>query len=422
MARRLPLGPALAVPVVWRTPAYRACAVSLFLVGLAISSGLPLVTLFLIRDLHIGASVAGLFFLTALAGPVVSVATGRLSDFLPSRAPLIRGSALWLAAGWALMAVAREPWLAYAVGLVFFCVIGTLSAQVFAALRDVLAREGERREATVTSTIRTAYSLGWIIGPVVGAWLAGALDVRAAFVATAALYLASLLPLWRIDAPTRGHDTGGATADRRPFARANLPLVLFALVCVLVLSGDAIKLAYLPVYLVGGLKQNVAVFGSLLSVSAIVELVVMPLTGVLADRFGLARVITGGVVIGALDYGILAGSTALWQLYVVQVLHVAVIAALLGLGVTYAQRLSRDRAGLASSVFFGAQGLSTPLGGLLGSYGVRLLGVPHVFALPSLLCVLSVGVLVAVHRQFVREQPLSTPRGGAAGAGPLKTQ
>ncbi len=65
-------------------------------------------------------------------------------------------------------------------------------------------------------------------------------------------------------------------------------------------------------------------------------------------------------------------------------------------------------------MFFGAQGLSMPLGGLLGSYGVRLLGVPHVFAIPSLLCVLSVGVLVAVHRQFVREQPLSTSSGGGA--------
>jgi len=387
----------IAIMRVWHMREYRAFAFSLLFAGIAISSSIPLVTLFLTRELHVAASIAGLFFLTALVGPPTSVYLGHVSDRLSTRLPLIQGSAVWLAMGWVIIAISHQIWLVIAVGILFFCVTGTLSAQIFAALRDVLAQEGEKREGAVTSTIRTAYSLGWIIGPIIGGWLAGVLSVRAAFAATACLYLVAALPLWHlgVEVPRRA-----ATESPAPhmITRANGPLLIFALVCLLVLSGDAIKLAYLPVYLVGGLKQSIVTFGSLLSVAAIVELAVMPTAGILADWVGMRPVIIGGIAIGALDYAILAGSTALWQLYLVQVLHVAVIAALLGVGITYAQRLGHDQTGLASSVFFGAQGLASPLGGLVGSYGVHLFGIPHVFGIPSFFCALSVVVLLAMRK------------------------
>lgn len=382
-----------ALSLVWQKHEYRSFWLSLFFIGIAASASTPLITLFLIKDLHVNPSFSGLFFLTALLGPVVSIFIGKFSDHIRSRLSLIKISIIWLAVGWGMMALAFQFWLAVGIGIVFFCVTSTLSAQIFAALREVMTRDTERYESTVSSTIRTAYSLGWILGPVVGSWLATAIGLRATFLLTSCFYLVSLLPLRSLNIDF--HERSRTTASKTPI-REHLPLLCFALVSMFVLSGDTLKSAYLPLYIVEGLKQNIVVFGSLLSVSAIVELVVIPLAGILADRVGSGMVIVGGVAIGVADYTLLASSTHVWQLYIVQILHVGVIAVLLGLGVTYAQQLSPRQPGLVSSIFFGLQGLSAPLGGVIGSYGVNVLGIPHVFFIPAVICALSLGILLTI--------------------------
>lgn len=49
-----------------------------------------------------------------------------------------------------------------------------------------------------------------------------------------------------------------------------------------------------------------------------------------------------------------------------------------------------DRAGLASGTFGSSYGVAMIVGNLIGSASVPLLGVPHVFVIPTALCVVSV--------------------------------
>jgi SET family sugar efflux transporter-like MFS transporter len=154
-----------------------------------------------------------------------------------------------------------------------------------------------------------------------------------------------------------------------------------------------------------------ATVGTLMAVSPVVELVTLPLAGVLADWLGLSWMIGTGLVIAAVEYIFVAASTAVWQLYLTQAMDACVVAVVLGLGLTYAQRLSPERPGLASSLLFSAFNLSGIVGGLLGSAAVPLLGVPHVFLLPALLCagcgIAFVGIERAGHARR------ATPGGGA---------
>ncbi len=115
----------------------------------------------------------------------------------------------------------------------------------------------------------------------------------------------------------------------------------------------------------------------------------MPLAEVLADRFGLSKVLVAGFAIGAAGYLLFASSTSAWILYPGQVLHACMIAVVFGIGVTYAQRLSPGSAALAGSVFFSAQALSALTASLMGSGGVWLVGLPEMFFLPA------VGVVIA---------------------------
>jgi SET family sugar efflux transporter-like MFS transporter len=140
-----------------------------------------------------------------------------------------------------------------------------------------------------------------------------------------------------------------------------------------------------------------ATVGTLMAVSPVVELVTLPLAGVLADWLGLSWMIGTGLVIAAVEYIFVAASTAVWQLYLTQALDACVVV-VVGLGLTYAQRLSPERPGLASSLLFSAFNLSGIVGGLLGSAAVPVLGVPHVFLLPALLCAVCAIAFVGIER------------------------
>jgi predicted MFS family arabinose efflux permease len=65
---------------------------------------------------------------------------------------------------------------------------------------------------------------------------------------------------------------------------------------------------------------------------------------------------------------------------------------------TYAQRLSPDRAGLASGVFGSVFGVGVVAGNLIGSAGVPFLGIPHIFFIPALLCAISLVTFAGIER------------------------
>lgn len=374
--------------LVWSKKEYRALMLIMFLAGMAVSSAAPLTTLFLTKELGAKASVAGLFYLTSIGGLLINLYTGHISDRMSSRMPLIKGSAIWLSIGWGLISLSQNSVMVFVIGVIFFSLMGTLNAQTFGVVRDIINHEKESREATVTSIIRTAYSFGWTLGPVIGSFIAGIAGYRIAFLVAVALFLAILVPLRKIKMPAKKEQA--FKKERKPFElKTTLKLTYFGIICTLVLSGEAIRIAYLPLLAVDHLHMSMFQFGVLMSIAPLTEIFVMPLSGVLADKFGIHKVLFSGFLIGGLGFFLFANSVHLWQLLLGQIMNACFISIIFGLAVTYAQQLSPNNIGLASSIFFSAQSASFILGSLIGSYGVHLVGLPLTFFIPTVLCVVS---------------------------------
>jgi SET family sugar efflux transporter-like MFS transporter len=174
-------------------------------------------------------------------------------------------------------------------------------------------------------------------------------------------------------------------ADKR-VGGASGALVVFTALCALVVSGQAIKNTYLPIDVTVHLGGSMSAYGTIVAVSPIVELVVMPLSGMLAHEIGLGLLIATGILLAVVEYLVLTVSTMIWQFYVTQAMDACVVAVIMGLGMTYAQRLSPGRPGAANGIFFSCFNIAFVLGGLIGSASVPLLGVPHIFLIPVLLC------------------------------------
>ncbi|MGG7508215.1 MFS transporter [Plantibacter sp. YIM 135249] len=405
----------------------RGVFISMVLSGIGISITSPQMTLFLVNEVHLSVAAAGLFYLTNLAAPIAGYIVGTLSDRTGSRLRLFRITAVAGSVGWVLMAFATQTWMPFAVNIVLLSIAGAGAAQLQAAVRDELDREPTPLDNRVVAVMRMAMAIGWVVGPVIGAVLGAALGLRLLLIGTGLALLLSIVPLIGITVITPVRDVTATRAARSRRGRSRsapnrsdsmVPLVLFTGIYVLVMCGETVKLAYLPLYLDGVLHVDAAVRGGIIGLQPLIEIMLMPVAAAIADRLGVATVLFAGAVM-AVGAHVCYASADLFEPHLVpvvlgQVLMAGVIATFSVLGITVAQRLLPTRVGTASSVFLSSYALNGAIGGFLGSVGTAWLGLPHLFWISA--SVSAVGALsLILLNAFV---PLSTTvRGDAVATG-----
>ncbi|WP_144874498.1 MFS transporter [Microbacterium sp. 1.5R] len=434
-----PAAPASATRYILRSRLLRGAFLSLVISGIGMSITAPQITLFLVEELHLTDSQAGLYFLTNLIAPITGYIVGSLSDRMGSRLLVFRISAVAGFVGWALMAAAMQAWMPFAINMLLLSGAGAGAAQLQAAVRDELTRSPTPADNGVVAVMRTAMAFGWVVGPVLGAVLGAMLGLRPLLFLTGLSILLSILPLVGVRAvpprrvreseirmpqtdealgedsfeaqgDVRGDVTGSRTGVRTARRRSMLPLLFFTAIYVLIMCGETVKLAYLPLYMDRGLQVDAAVRGVIIGLQPLIELPLMLLAARLADRFGVTRVLMAGAVmaVGAhVSYASAAGiEPHIAPLIVGQLLMAGVIATFGVLGITVAQRLLPDRVGTASSVFLSAYAINAALGGFIGSVGAAWLGMPHLFWIPAGIAALGAIALVVLGSTV----PLGRPR------------
>ena len=293
--------PRSALGVVLRTPVYRRATASLFFAGLGISVAMPQLSLFLVEDLHASLPVAGLFFLTNLAAPVLGFAVGRWSDRLPDRLFLFRIGAVVGLLGWVLLAFATEVWMAFLINLTVLGFAGATSSLIFAAVRDQLTHVPTGADNRVMSTVRLGFSAGFMTGPILGSVLGGVAGLRVTLITAGVCTVLQLVPMigqrvTRAEPPRPpSGSVGGAGSPASP---SLLPLLSFLGLSVLAMCGDTIRFAYLPIYMELQLGTPDWLRGVVISAQSVGMLIFIPVMGVLADRFGAQRLVVGNVLLG----------------------------------------------------------------------------------------------------------------------------
>ncbi|MGW0228598.1 MFS transporter [Actinopolymorpha singaporensis] len=402
------------VRIVWRTPLLRAACISLFVAGIGTSATMPQMTLYLVTELHIPIQAAGLYYLVNLTAPVAGFLVGTLSERLTNRLFLYRACAVIAALGWTAMALADRPWMPFVIGAFVLSFGGGAMGQLFAATRDELSRHPSPATNRIVAAVRMSFTAGWIVGPVLGSWFGATFGLRPLLMANAACLVAQLVPLGtrrveRFRVETAKPDAATRSTVRRPddhrgttkYGTKNrlTPLLVFLGCCVLVMNGDTMKFAFLPLYMANQLHVGDAMRGAVIAVQPFLELLLMPVFARLADRFTPIRVLAMAAVLGVGAHLAYATSSQVVGLFAGQVLMSGVWAAVAGLGITVAQQLCPERIGLASSMFSSCIPLAGAVGGSIGAFGVGWLGIPALFVIPAALTALGfVGFLLTGRR------------------------
>lgn len=402
------------VRVIWNSRFYRSAVCTLFISGIAVSAANPQLALFFVDDLHASLTVAGLYYLTNVASPVVGFLIGRYSDRIHDRLRLFRIGAIIGGAGWVAMAFSTQIWMPFVISILALAISGAAGAQVYAAVRDELSRQPVEADTVVVSTIRMSFTAGWIVGPVVGSWFGGVFGIRALFLVVALLTVAAILPMTGVRSERYvSPESVGGPAERlsRSSLRAMMPLFAFAGLSMLALSGDTLKFAFLPLYMQQQLHTPPAIRGAVIATQPVFELLLIPVASYAALRIGALWVTVVGSAFGMLAHLTYALSTNVGELFLGQLLMSILWGCIAGLGVNIAQHLYPKGSGVATSTYLSTTVFASTLGGAIGSLGVAALGLPHVFFIPAGVSALAlVGFVVLTVAVYRGDRRTGSPR------------
>ncbi|HEY1917820.1 MAG TPA: MFS transporter [Streptosporangiaceae bacterium] len=372
-----------AVRSVLASPLYRGATVALFLSGLGTSAAAPQITLFLVNDLHVSLTTAGLFYLTNITAPLAGYLIGTRSDRSGKRLGLFRWCALAGSLGWVAMALADQVWMPFVISTVVLAFSGAAGSQLFAAVHDDLETTASPVADAVVSIVRMALTAGWVVGPVLGSILAAAAGPRVMLAATGSCALAQIVPMGFARTASASGLQAGRLAQR-PKLREMLPLLAFTGLYVFVYAGEPIKYGYLPIYMRDDVHLPTAVSGAVIGIQPLMELILMPVAVAVARHIGMMRLMILGAAfgVGANLCFALTGDAA--GMFAGQILMGGVWGVFAALGIIVAQRLLPQAVATASAVFISCTAIASALGGLTGGLGVSVLGLPHVFFAPAL--------------------------------------
>jgi len=393
-----------ALQQVLSSPLYRGAAGAMVLSGIGTSAAAPQIVLFMVKELGTSLPIAGLYYLTSLTAPIAGYLVGSHSDRTGERLILFRLCALAGFAGWVAIALSTQLWMPFLISALVLAFSGAGASQLFAAVRDELDHDPQGSNESVIATVRTAFTAGWVIGPVVGAWLA-ATSVRTMFWMTALCFLAQIIPLGTLKRrpvrPPAATPFEWSVTPSPSRWHTMQPLLAFTGFCMLVCAGDSIKFGFLPLYMDQHLHLEPAVRGAVIGIQQLVELAIMPFGVMVGRRVGFLWFMCVGAALGVAANICFATIASAVGMFAGQILMGGVWGIFASLGIITAQRLLPTALATASAIFLSSTALSSALGGFAGGVGVAIVGLPQVFFIPAAFAFIGVVGLAAMARSGV---------------------
>jgi SET family sugar efflux transporter-like MFS transporter len=390
--------PDSAVREVLASPLFRGATLAMFLSGLGTSAAAPQIVLFLSRELGTPLPVAGLYYLTSIAAPVAGYIVGSYSDRTGIRLGLFRLCALLGFLGWAAIALSNALWMPFVISTVLLAFSGAATSQIFTTVHDELSRRPGQADDSVVGIVRMALTAGWIVGPVLGAWLAAEYGLRAMLWVTAICSLLQIVPLGTLSVPAAAKPATDDSAGKVSTLRAMAPLLAFTGHFVLVYAGEPIKYGFLLIYMEESLKLDPAVRGAVIGIQPFIELMIMSFSVVLSRKLGIARLMCAAAALGVCANLCFALWGSAVGMFAGQILMGGVWGVFMVLGIIVAQRLLPQAVATASAIFMSSTALASALGGVAGGLGVASLGLPHVFFLPAIFAGIAVAGFAVMAR------------------------
>lgn len=327
---------------VLRQRMFAALSVSLFLMGICSSFYGPYLSLFGVREVGMSPMALGLFMsASTLAGIAASTAVGFISDAGAGRKRLLMGAIAAGMAGYAVFAFSRHYAVLLLASLVFLSFSRSTFPQLFALSGEIDMRGREENRALVTGILRAIFAVGWVVGPVIAAFLLEASGFTALYLTVVVIFGLLLAIVGLFVREHRRSRARRASASGKP--AVNRVLALNAASFSIIYLATGLNAAALPLFVTETLGASSRHVGFLLGLAAALEIPLMIAGSFLVRRLGTRRLITVGFA-GFLAYAaavFLASDLRL--LYPAQLLNALAVSQIMSIGIAYFQELDPAR-------------------------------------------------------------------------------
>ncbi|WP_063649970.1 sugar efflux transporter [Aliivibrio fischeri] len=367
-----------------------------FITGLCSAFFYPLSSLFIVEELDASPMMLSLYMTLAVSSSViVSQFIAKRSDTHWNRKTILMISLASYLILVASFTVIRDYWLAITMAVVFGSVSGASFGQLFALGREY----GDRHVANSTSflaTMRAGLAIAWVFGPPAAFMLKAQFGFSAAFavsaitVSVAILIIAKFIP----DNVVTKEEKTAAITEHKPLGRM---VILYCFIIVCAFSANNLYITSMPLYLSQELQVDVSWLGLMFGVAAACEIPVMLGAGKMAEKMGTTRVMTLGVISGAMFFLVMLSSTSFTSMLIAQILNGFFIGVCATLGMVALQDMMKDRLGTASTLFSNMLNISV----LVSSVLVGVVGELYNYYSALYLCF--IGAIIAAALLIVFE-------------------
>lgn len=342
-----------------------------FLTGIGSAFQLPVMSLFLAKEVHVSPFAVGYFFaVNAFVGIILGQIIGYFSDRLKDRRLLIFGCSLMAAVGYVIFAFSRNYWVLLTLAVTLFGLGSASNPQIFAFAREYANRK--QRQAIMFMTImRAQISLAWIIGPPLAFWLAINKGFTFLFLIGAIVFLLSAC-CGRFFLPKIRHKEKNITktASSQSPQENRTAIIYLSAALVIIFSCNSMYLINMPLYLTNQLHLPENLAGILMGTAAGLEIPIMLLAGWINKYIAKKRLMTIAILCGVIFYPSLLVVTSDWGLLLLQCLNAGLIGIVATIGMAYFQDLMPTKLGTATTLFTNSAKSSWILGGpLAGAIG-----------------------------------------------------
>ncbi|GIP45271.1 MFS transporter [Paenibacillus sp. J45TS6] len=381
-------------------PSYALLFLCMLLQGMAISLSAPFLSIYFTEQLGVSVGVFGVFLaVTLIAGIWVSILIGKRSDLGLNRKHIYIVSTLCNALAFSGYLLIKDFTILFIYMTVFTALGAPGMPQLFAIAREAVTKSQSTDHSFANSTLRSAFSLGFITGPLFGTLLLEVVGFSGIFSGTIGIFLLVAFLVFtflksNVELKTSGT---GSTAQSIRLHQNRTILFPFLILTLLYIAHwmSSLNTALFITNNLGGTTTDV---GLVSSICAALEIPFMIMLGLLGSKYSNRILMLYGAILGGAYYLVVVISGEMWQMLAAQLLLAFFVAVISAIGISYMQDLLPSMPGYASTLYSNSSTIGRLVGSLVGGGVASIVGYRYSFLLCFVLVIVAAIMLVVSER------------------------
>jgi MFS transporter, SET family, sugar efflux transporter len=387
-------------------PSYALLFLCMLLQGMGISLSAPFLSIYFTEQLGVSVGLFGVFLATTLiAGIWISTLIGRRSDLGLNRKNIYLVATLCNALAYSGYLLIQDFTILFIYMIVFTALGAPGMPQLFAIAREAVNKSNFTDTAFANSTLRSAFSLGFITGPLIGTLLIAAVGFKGIFTGTIGVFLLVALLVFLFLKSKTELKTSSTEVKVKTFRLSqNRNILLPFLILILMYVAHWTSSINTALFITNNLGGSTSDVGLVSSICAALEIPFMIMLGLLSAKYSNRSLMMCGAILGGAYYLVVILSGEMWQMLAAQVLLAVFVAVISAIGISYIQDLLPNMPGYASTLYSNSSTIGRLLGSLVGGGLASIVGYRYSFVLCFILIIISL-VMLAVSGRYPLNEP-----------------